>query len=117
MKKILLLLTILLLTTTTATAILNKGLTVNSIQINENLPGEPLFVNVHTSSENFQENVKVKAYFLDDPYYTSNGPFDIGTSKHKSSLILNTPDYGCHLLRISVSNDEVKRIKHRWVCV
>jgi len=122
MKKILIALItafILLMTVASSTAVINRqGLNVHSIQQTT----EQVFT-VYTGGEDglVQENVKVRAYIMElGILATSDGPFDVGTSKHKSTLIFELPEdtpSGCYTVRFSISSDDVKRIKHRFICV
>jgi len=122
MKRILIALItafILLMTVASSTAVINRqGLNVHAIH-----QTTPQVFTVYTGGEDglVQENVKVRAYILElGLLATSDGPFDVGVSKHKSTLIFELPEDtppGCYTVRFTISNDNVKRVKHRFICV
>jgi len=124
MKKILFVLLtvfIIALTALSAAAFVNdKGLLVNSIRDPYN---DPVVFTVYTQGIEgpSQKNVKVRAFILDLGIQAiGDGPFDLGISSHKSTLIFDLPEdteSGCYIVRISVSTDKVRRTKHRWICV
>jgi len=127
MKKSFIIATILLiglLTVVSATAIVNdKGILVHGIREPQVVqPGTPVIFNVYTSAIDGPNarNVKVKAYILElGLQAVGDGPFNVGASGHRSRLYLDLPEYiepGCYVVRISVSNDDTRRTKHRWIC-
>ena len=122
MKKLALFIITLLISVVAATAVVNdKGLLMQRIREPYTASaGDTLFFSVHTAGEKAQDNVKVRAYILDLGLIGADGPFDVGTSGNNAHLMIDLPEEtnsGCYLVRLSASNDDTRRTRHRWVCV
>lgn len=114
----------LLLATTALAAVTSDPVRINSIRTPESVyAGDqiPVYVNYEAEEGKDIENLRVKAYLMDYPYElsypSSDGRFDLDGTR-SSRLFLNTAAAGSDgwaVVRVVVSNDDVKRVKHRWV--
>ena len=121
MKKLLILCTLILLLTATAfAASVSDAIKITSIRTPEQVTAGdivPVYVNYDLSDRHDEvKNVKVKAYLMDYDYPMTDGRFDLEGDR-TSRLYLNTPAdaEGWAVVRVVVSNDHEKRIKHRFV--
>jgi len=119
MRTIILTLAILLLATAAVATVVSEPVRIDSFRVPDAVPaGDFIPVYVHISAEEGSdvEDLKVRAIVMDGSGYYSDGRFDLDNSRSSRFDLMTEPDSeGWALVRVVVSNDHIKRVKHRWV--
>lgn len=119
MRAIILSLAILLLATAAVATVVSEPVRIDSFRVADEVQaGEFIPVYVHISAEEGSdvENLKIRAIVMDGSGYYSDGRFDLDNSRSSRFDLMTEPDSeGWALVRVVVSNDDIKRVKHRWV--
>ncbi len=112
---------VLLFVTTVAATVVSEPLRINTIRVPDYVhAGDYFQVYVNYEAEDGRElkNLKVRALVMDTGYYRSDGRFDIDNRRSsRFDLVTSADAEGWALIRVVISNDKIKRIKHRWVKV
>ena len=104
------------------TVILAFGL-IGAIRISDPLTTDDLYfmhVNVNNEGNHDLEGLTVKVYFYDLGIIMQTNPFDLDDGDTTGKLIFWDAGYvkpGNYLARITVSNDDVREVKHRIVSI
>lgn len=113
-------LTIILTASAVTANVVSEPLRVNTIRVPDQVsPGEyfPVYVNYEAEDEEL-ENVKVRAIVMDSGYYMSDKTDSLtGREASRFDLMAQPDAEGWVLVRVTVSNDDIKRVKHRWIKV
>ena len=95
---------------------------IGSIRVNTQSPKDDMFfihVNVKNDGAKNLEGLKARAYFYDLGVLLQSSPFDLNNRDTDGKFISwNVPEHvkpGDYLARITVSNDDVRKVRHRYV--
>lgn len=96
---------------------------IGSIRISDPMSTDDLYfmhVNVNNEGASDLDDLKVKVLFYDLGLIFQTNPFDLDDGDSTGKLIFwDSSDVapGDYLVRVSVSNDDVREIKHRFVTI
>ena len=96
---------------------------IGAIRISDPLATDDLFfmhVNVNNQGQSDLEKLTVKVHFYDLGITLQSSPFDLDDGDSTGKLIFWDAGYvepGDYLVRITVSNDDVREVKHRIVSI
>lgn len=85
--------------------------------------GNSLFMNINVNNEGAKdlEGLKVSVYIYDLDVILQTSRFDLDNGDTRGNKffwdIPKEAGHGTYPARITVSNDEVKRVKHRWITI
>ena len=96
---------------------------IGAIRSSDSLSSDDLFfmhVNVNNEGEDDLDGLSVRVLFYDLGIVLQTNPFDLDDGDSTGKFIFwDSPDVpsGEYLVRISISNDDVREVKHRIVTI
>ena len=97
---------------------------IGAIRVNTQSPRDGMFfihVNVKNDGTKNLEDLKARVYFYELGVLLQSSPFDLNNGDTDGKFISwNAPERvkpGDYLARITVSNDDVRKVRHRYIAL
>jgi len=95
---------------------------IGAIRVNEPVGSDDFFMHINVNNEGSKDldGLRVRVLFYDLDLIFQTNPFDLDNGDSTGKLIFWDAPYvapGTYLVRITVSNDDFREVKHRFVTI